>query len=325
MGNHSDEPRKRNKTKKGLELLAALAITTGVVFLAIFTSPNHIGLAIAFVFTIVMVFIAIVRHSNLTRLASNSWNHPIWLVIPLIAVFTGSTCWLYVEHDQQIAGKITTPEEGIPWREGLVARVFWDKPPSQGMRNGFADTVRMLGFSYEGVDFVEEANIRIWTDSWKFHCKWPTTEGFVSLDPNPSDGGSQTGDIHLCKITTPIKFHPTSDYSTVAHETAHIFAAQVHFGNGLMGEGGGDGSPCFNETEIETMRKNINDFHESVRKANDNSNGQPFKSALEDGLAKPPCGSEELRPGLGTPGFRRAKSVEYPRTAGTLQRLTAVP
>ena len=286
MDNNSDEPRKREKPKKGQELLVALAITAVFVLLSILTSPRDVGIAIAFVFTIVMISIAIVRHSNITRLVSRIWNHPIWLVIPLIALSSGATCKLYVEHNQQIEEKLTAPEEGIPWREGLVARVYWNKPPSPEMRKGFGDTVRLLGFSYEDVDSLEEANIRIWPDSWRYHCKWPTNEGFASLDPNPSSLGSQNGDIYTCKFTTPIKFHATTDYSTMAHETAHIFAAQVHYGNGLMGIGGGDGARWFNDEEIEMMCENINSLHESVKAMNDNSDDPPLQSILEDGPAK---------------------------------------
>ena len=54
------------------------------------------------------------------------------------------------------------------------------------------------------------------------------------------------------------------------------------------------------------MCENINYLNESVKAMNDNSDDQPLQSILEDGLAKPLCGSEELRPqarGLGRTSF----------------------
>ena len=245
----------------------------------------------------VLACITIARHSSLTNLVSNICNHPLWLALPLIAAFTAATFWLYEAHNQQVAAKLTEPEEGLPWREGLVARVYWNSPPSPDMRDGFAETVRLLGFSYEDVDSAGEANLRIWPQSWQYYCKWPTTLGFASLDPEPGSLGSQNGIIHICKFTTPIKLHPSSDYSVMAHETAHIFAAQVHIPNGgLMGPGGGDGSQRFNETEIETMCKNINDFHDSVISKSDSPNRKAVQNNLKDTHANPPCGSDELRP-----------------------------
>ena len=285
--------------RKAWELVAALAITTFIVVLTILTAPNHVGRALTFVFTlatVVLACIAFARQFSLPHLVSNISNHPLWLAIPLIAAFSFATYWLYEEHTQQVAEKLTGPEEGKPWREELVARVYWNKPPSQGMREGFADTVRLLGFNYEEVDSAELANLRIWTESWQYYCKWPTTMGFASLDPNPGSRGSQTGIIHICRFRTPIKFRPITDYSVVAHETAHLFAAQVHVGNGLMGIGGGDGSPWFNKMEIEAMCKNINDLHDSVKAESDDSSGKLVLGNSEDADANPPCGSDELHP-----------------------------
>ena len=174
--------------------------------------------------------------------------------------------------------------------------MYWNEQPSDGMEGGFADTVKLLGFKYENVESAEEANIRMWLNSWAYHCKWLNAAGFVSLDPNPSSYGSETGDIYICRFTTPFKHHPTTDYSTMAHETAHLLAAQWHFGNGLMGEGGGDGSPWFSEIEIQVMCDKIKAYHESVRAAGNNSNGQSAGGTLEGDMATHPCGSEELRP-----------------------------
>ena len=217
-----------------------------------------------------------------------------WAVRPvtMITIFYAATSLLFWVHAYKIAGELTTPEEGEPWREGLTVRVYWNKPPTKGMENGIADTAEILGFSHEKVDSLEDANIRIWPDSWEYMCKWTTSAGFASLDPNPGALGSQTGDIHICKFTSPIKDHPITDYSTVAHETAHILAAQGHFGDGLMGVGGGNGSSWFNEMEIQKMCDKINEYHESVRTKKESLNGQTRQSILEHDIGSPPCGGK---------------------------------
>ena len=132
------------------------------------------------------------------------------------------------------------------------------------MENGFGETAETLGFSYERAQSIHDANFRIWFDSWAYGCKWLTAYGFSSLDATPSTFGSQTGDIYICKFTTPLTGRRPSDYSLMAHEAAHIFAAQPHFGNGLMMEGGGNGADRFTEKEVDTMCNKIAAFHSSI-------------------------------------------------------------
>ena len=131
------------------------------------------------------------------------------------------------------------------------------------MEGGFDETAQNLGFTYEPVQSIHDDNFRIWFDSWAHHCKWLTAYAFVSLDPNPHTLGSQTGDVHLCKFTTPLTGRRPADYSIVAHEVAHIFAAQPRFGDGLMAEGG-NGAERFTEHELDTMRNKINVFRYSI-------------------------------------------------------------
>ena len=271
----------------------------GFTALSVFTDPFNMGLLItiiAITATLVTIVIFRKRHPNASGWLSALWSSPIWLVFPLIAIATGGTCKFYIEHKQQIEERLMPIEDARPWQEGLTARVHWNKQPSDEIRKGFSDTFRLLGFNYVVVESIKEANLRIWLNSWEYHCKWPATEGFASLDPSPGNLGSQVGDIHICKITTPYTWDRLPGYSLMAHETAHLLAAQEHIGNGLMAEGGGDGSRWFNDTEIQTMCDNIDSFHQSVRSAPSVPNDWFHQTDGEDASAQQPCGTGGLRP-----------------------------
>ena len=280
-----------------LKRLLALAIAMAIVFLAILNSVHAVALLMILlgIPAAIIVIRAIARKSTI-RSTSRAWNHPVLFSLTLTLVLSATTCGTFFVHGNHISEEQTLPREGDPWREGLVARVYWNEQPSNGLEEGFADTVRLLGFKYDNVASVEDANIRMWLNSWAYQCKWLNAAGLAFLDPNPSSYGSETGDIYICKFTTPFKDHPITDYSTMAHETAHLLAAQWHFGSGLMGKGGGDGSPCFSEKEIRMMCDKIETFHLSVRAIGDNSNGHAPEVISEDAIATPPCGSQELRP-----------------------------
>ena len=204
----------------------------------------------------------------------------------------------YIEHKQRIEERLMPIEDARPWPEGLTARVYWNKDPSEEIRKGFSDTVKLLGFNYVDVESIKEANLRIWLNSWEYHCKWPAIEGFVSLDPNPGHLGSQVGDLHICKITTPYTWHRLTEYSLMAHETAHLLAAQEHIGKGLMAEGGGDGSRWFNDTEVKTMCGKIDSFHKSVRSTPNGPSNKSRQKTREDASVEQACGAGALRPQL---------------------------
>ena len=91
------------------------------------------------------------------------------------------------------------------------------------------------------------------------------TLSFVSLEPNPSECGSQAGNIYLCRLTNPFADRDLSSRAVIAHESAHIFAAQPHFGDGLMAEGGGVYANEFTDEEMKLMRHRINEFWASVK------------------------------------------------------------
>ena len=185
-------------------------------------------------------------------------------------------------HVPHISANVTNPADGQPWRDALPAPVWWQTPPSQEMENGLSNTARLLGVQYKRVQSVHDANLRVWADSWAYKCKWITSHAFISLDSTPSPCGGQTGDIYFCRLTTPITVRKLSDYSIIAHEAAHIFAAQPHFGDGLMAKGGGKHAQWFTDEEVRTMRTRINNFRNSddqkceptTRTRNDRSPGK---------------------------------------------------
>lgn len=181
------------------------------------------------------------------------------LVVFILFVVLAVADILYTAH------RVTAPVGGHPWREGLVARVYWDGEESQDMREGFADAARLFGVDYEYVDSAEEANIRVRLNSlFSYSCKWGGAFAFVSLDPVPGPFGSESGEIFVCGWRFPFG-GPSPPYrSLIAHEAAHIFAAVGHFGTGLMAQGGGDGSEWFSEVERECMLRRVAEFRESL-------------------------------------------------------------
>ena len=134
------------------------------------------------------------------------------------------------------------------------------------MESGLADTAKALGITYERVQSVDHANLRVWLGSWAYLCKWLNAHAFVSLEPSPSSCGGQAGDIYVCRYTTPFADRQISDRAVIAHEAGHIFAAQPHFGNGLMAEGGGTDANWFTDEELGAMRARIKEFRVSTER-----------------------------------------------------------
>ena len=206
------------------------------------------------------------------------WNRSIPLFITTIAaltVITGGALW---GHSAHIEKTTTSPEKGIPWREDLTVKVYWDERIFEEIRRGLADAAGVLGFQYENVATQEEANLHVWPYSWAMKCKWPSTKAFVSLDPSPDAQGSQWGEIYICGFKNPILKGKLNDYSMMAHETAHILAAQPHFGDGLMAEAGGNGADWFTEKEIESMCRKISSYRKSLNQAPQNEKNNHSKS-----------------------------------------------
>ena len=273
---------------------SAIIIPTVLAAVAILQGAQ--GLALALTWGIILtLFIptAIIlwkKGKCLTKLPHWAWNRPIFLAlatITVLTIITGVTVGIHAKHLTKVR---TIPADGQPWREDLTVKVYWHKPASRDAHNGLTDAVKVLGFQYEIVATEDEANLHVWPDSWAQLCKWPSTLAFASLDPTPSSKGSQTGDIHICRFTTPFKKHPSSDYSIVAHEAAHILAAQAHFGEGLMAEGGGNGAPWFTQEEIRAMCDKINDFHRSAEIAEQDPTGQNGPMASVNSTGNTSCG-----------------------------------
>ena len=149
-----------------------------------------------------LVFIVSLTQRETRTIISKSpkwiWNRPIPLFITTIAaltVMTGGPLWMHSKHIDKVT---TSPEEGVPWREGLSVKVYWDERISEDARRGLADAAGALGFEDENVASQEEANLYVWHNSWAMKCKWPSTKAFASLDRSPDAQGSQWGrDIHL--------------------------------------------------------------------------------------------------------------------------------
>ena len=183
-------------------------------------------------------------------------------MIPVIVIATMGIASLYEKG--RVTDTLIRPEHSQPWKEGLTANVYWDKKPSLETSAGFEDTAKLLGVQFRYVSEVGEGNIRIWLDTkLKGYCKLGTVLGFVSPTPIRGNKGQESGDIYLCRWTMrPDKFYQT-DYSVMAHETAHLLAAVGHFGEGLMAPKGGDGSQWFSEEEIEHMCDRIDNFRET--------------------------------------------------------------
>ena len=271
---------------------AALTIPTVLAAVAILQGAQIIAGPLTILGSIFVTFLLHNAGSRkfLLNLPLWAWNRPIFLAlatITVLTVMTGATSYI---HAYQLRNVTTIPEDGEPWRKGLTVKAYWHKPASQAAHYGLADATKVLGFHYEVVGTHDEANLHVWPDSWAQLCKWPSTLAFASLDPNPSSKGSKTGDIHICRFTTPFKKHPSSDYSIVAHEAAHILPAQPHFGEGLMAEAGGNGAPWFTQEEIRAMCNKINDFHRSTEIAEQDTTGQNRPKASGNSTGNTTCG-----------------------------------
>ena len=215
------------------------------------------------------VVILVIRNERWRRIIPTIrgwWKNPYafsWLTIIvavpfLIGIFVALEVWHF-------RATVTLPKDGLPWRAELPARVWWQEPPTQELENGVADTAKTLGLTYERVQSVGDANLRVWSTGWRHHCKWRAAHAFVSLEANPSECGSQAGDIYVCRCTNPFADRNPSSRAIIAHESAHIFAAQPHFGDGLMAKGGGAYADELTDEEIQVMRARINGFWASVK------------------------------------------------------------
>lgn len=205
------------------------------------------------------------RWRRITTVIQNSWENPFGFAFGATVVVTFTIACLVLLECFNIKENTTPPEEGRPWREELPARVWWQQPPTPEVENSLVETARTLGVVYKRVHSEEDANLRVWMDSWAYQCKWGTAYAVASVERNPKVCGGETGDIYVCRFRPPFEDRPLADQSIIAHEAGHIFAAQPHFGDGLMAPGGGDYAEWFTNEEVRTMRDRINGFRESVK------------------------------------------------------------
>ncbi len=220
--------------------------------------------AIPFVLLATVILYRKGRWRRVTTIIRNSWQNPFGFALCAITLVTTIIACLALYEYFNIQANTTLPEEGRPWREGLPARVWWQEPPTQEVEDSLAETAKLLGVVYERVHSREEANLRVWIDSWAYQCKWGGSYAVASVERNPNVCGGETGDIYVCRFNTPFADRPTADHSVISHEAGHIFAAQPHFGDGLMARGGGDYAERGTDEEVRTMRTRIKEFRESV-------------------------------------------------------------
>ena len=247
-----------------LRIAASVGAACANVFMVIEGAPLLLLWVLTLFFLGPILLVAGFTKPRAVSLIHYIWRHPIYFLTTTTIAISILIFALSALHVQQVSANVTNPAAGQPWRQGLTAQVWWEKPPSKEMEYGLADTAQIFGFAYERVQSFHDANLRVWFDSWAYQCKWLTTYAFVSLDPNPSSCGGQTGDIYVCKFTASFADRRLSDYSLVAHEAAHIFAAQPHFGDGLMAEGGGKYASRFTDEEFKAMRTRVNAFNTST-------------------------------------------------------------
>ena len=229
------------------------------------TNKMTIPLAILYV-----ISLAVIHKRNPTSIPESikrAWNRPIYLLLITLTSLSMMTGAALLKHSEHIDQVTTAPKEGTPWREELTVRVYWDERISEEARRGLADTAKVLGFQYDNVQARDDANLHVWPSSRAKKCKWPSTKAFVSLDSSPDAQGSQWGEIYICGFKNPLLKSKLDDYAIMAHETAHILAAQPHFGDGLMAEAGGNGADWFTEEEIKSMCEKISKFRKSLDQA----------------------------------------------------------
>ena len=223
-------------------------------------------LALPFIVLAIMAFAMMViagqtRHGLRTQIR-HVWMRPamFFLFTALVAIpsVIGAT---YILHQELlIAPKTGSTHEAKPWRQNLPAQVWWSKPPSPELEQGLIDTATIFRIPHQRVQSPQDANLRVHVDSWAYGCKWLTPLAFASPETPANSCGGQQGDICLCAFDNPSTARRIPKRSIIAHEAAHIFAAQPHFGDGLMAEGGGKYATWFTEEETRAMLTKVETF-----------------------------------------------------------------
>ena len=284
---------------KWAQWAAVVVVPVGLTLLAGLKDPWGVGFPVALLAAVGAVVAGLVltrRCSSIREKLGGVVRRKVWWIFVLTAVASGVMCEVYLEDQKLLQEKELPIENAKPWQRGLVVRVYWSETVSEEMRKGLGYTVRSLGYSHVEVNSADEANFKVWIGSWKEGCKWPPAEGFSVLEEEPDERGSETGAVHICRMRAPLRWNRLSDYALMAHETAHVMAAQEHIGEGLMAKGGGDGSKSFNEMEIQAMCAKVNALPEPVRPTGKSPAAHTGMVDQQKGQVVPACGSEELRP-----------------------------
>ena len=247
--------------------IAILILTVALNALAILWAGHILMAWVTPIPCVLVAGVVLVRKGRWCRIRTTihkSWENPFGFALCATVVVTTTIACLAVYEVLNIKANTTPPEEGRPWREGLPARVWWQEPPTQEVENSLVETATILDVVYERVHSREEANLRVWINSWAYQCKWAVAYAVASLERNPNVCGGKAGDICVCRFTTPFEDRPVADHSVISHEAGHIFAAQPHSGDELMAKGGGDHAGRLTNEEIKTMRTRIKEFRGSV-------------------------------------------------------------
>ena len=186
----------------------ALALAAAAMVFLFLKDMEPIGGVVAAALTLAVLIVGKATWRSPVGVALRTWGRPILISMLIPSVLLTITCGARIGDELLTAPKTTLPEDSEVWREDLPLKVYWSKRPSEELKAGFSDTVEVLGFNYENVDSVEDANLRIWLDSWSRSCKWMKTAGFVSPDPNPSEQGAQTGETTYLQIHHAVQGPP---------------------------------------------------------------------------------------------------------------------
>ena len=167
----TDIKKARFRGNKGFALrIAILALGTGLNVLAILWAGSPLMAWVIAVSGLISALIVLGAKKSWNRIPAavqGGWNNPFafpWLTaIVAIPTLMAAVVGIDMLH---LVVSTTTPDDGLPWREELPAKVWWQKPPTPEMEKGLADTTETLGITYERSQSLEDGNLRVWPDSW---------------------------------------------------------------------------------------------------------------------------------------------------------------
>ncbi len=111
---------------------------------------------------VIILCIAVIKiHKILVTIYAVWKNLFIFCCILTFIIVPSIISVLYYIELHNIYTNTTSPAKGQPWEPNLNARVWWQKPPSEEMENALRDTSEIFEITYERVDSIDNANLRI--------------------------------------------------------------------------------------------------------------------------------------------------------------------